>query len=93
MSDFVAVRVLGALPLRSPTTVWIANREKGRDREWVDTEEEITPLLETRGLSVLPLRPMRLTLEQQIYAARTASFIVGPHGSNLVSMVFAGKGV
>jgi hypothetical protein len=93
MSDFVSMRLLGHLPQRSPNTVWIANREQGRDREWVDAEEEITPLLQARGLRVLPLKPMGLTLEQQVYVARTASFIIGPHGSNLVPMVFAGQGI
>lgn len=92
MSDFIALRTLGFLPERQDRLVWLANREPGRDREWVDADAEVAPRLQQRGFQVIARNPMGMSLEQQVTAAREASFIVGPHGSNLIPMVFAGAG-
>lgn len=92
-SDFIAIRLLGHVPPRDPAGVWLANRNPGHEREWLNAEQDIAPLLEAQGFNVFTQKPGLLSLAEQSRAAKQASFIVGPHGSNLVSMILAGHGV
>jgi hypothetical protein len=92
MSLFISSRVLGHVPNRNPGMVWIANRDEGSSREWFGSGD-VAATLQGLGYNVSTERPGKISFERQVLLARTASFIVGPHGSNLASMVLAGSDV
>jgi capsular polysaccharide biosynthesis protein len=81
MSLFISRRVLGHVPSRNPGMVWIANRDEGSSREWLGSGD-VSIILQGLGYNVSTERPGRISFERQVLLVRTASFIVGPHGSS-----------
>lgn len=93
MSEFISMRVLGYIPVRDRSLIWIANRDAGSSREWLDAESAASFMVENLGFNVSTTKPGTASLEEQVMLARKSSLIVGPHGSNLASMVLAGRDV
>lgn len=88
-SDFLAQATLGRLPPRNPSAVWLANRNRGADRELLNADD----LARALPGEILDHRPGDLQWRNQILLARTAAVIVGPHGANLANIVAAGTNV
>ena len=86
---FIAQSVIGAVPAREISLIWIVNRGRGETRELEGGETLAQDLEQQYGLQVIHTRP-DVPWTEQIRLARRASIIMGPHGSNLANAILAG---
>ena len=81
--------MIGAVPAREISLIWIVNRGRGETRELEGGETLAQDLEQQYGLQVIHTRP-DVPWTEQIRLARRASIIMGPHGSNLANAILAG---
>ena len=91
-TTLMAIRMLGYDPPQHDSLVVVLNRQSGLETRTLLNECEVVSAMRAAHVHVVAAEPGQLTLADQVLLGRTASVVVGPHGSNLANLAFVHEG-
>ena len=79
---------------QNKTVIWFVNRNQGETREVTNMGTIVASAKQAfTAYNCVDVRPGSVNLSMQVTLAQSALIIVGPHGSNLASMIWGGPDV
>ena len=95
LANVMAMRHSLAPPTsQNKTVIWFVNRNQGETREVTNMGTIVASAKQAfTAYNCVDVRPGSVNLSMQVTLAQSALIIVGPHGSNLASMIWGGPDV